>query len=214
MVVLSVWITFLINSLIARNPLSGYLIPMNQSINFSGHLLIAMPNLMDKNFHHTVTLICEHNNEGALGIIINRSGDLRLGEIFDQMALQPKDPHLKDMPVYIGGPVSPERGFVLHKPIKGWDATIKITDEIGVTTSRDILNSMAEGSGPERSLIALGYAGWGAGQLEKEMSENAWLSVPLDEQILFDLPSERRWEAAATLLGVDLRLLSAEVGHA
>ncbi|MGD8380126.1 MAG: YqgE/AlgH family protein, partial [Gammaproteobacteria bacterium] len=115
---------------------------------------------------------------------------------------------------FAGGPVQQERGFVIHRPIGEWEATLQVDDDIGVTSSRDILVAMAEGRGPEQSLVALGYAGWGAGQLEAEVAENSWLSVPADERILFETPSEKRWEEAARLLGVDLNLLSGDAGHA
>lgn len=180
----------------------------------TNHFLIAMPGLADPNFYHTVTYICEHNGSGALGIVINRPLTTRLGEIFDHLEIQAKAPKIAQQSVYMGGPVQPERGFVIHRPLGDWEATLKITDNIGVSSSRDILAAIAEDTGPQRSLIALGYAGWGAGQLEQEMAQNAWLSGPADERILFDLPVAERWSAAAQLLGVDLNLLSTDTGHA
>ncbi len=180
----------------------------------TNHFLIAMPGLADPNFYHTVTYICEHNGSGALGIVINRPLTTTLGEIFDHLKIQTKAPAIAQQVVYLGGPVQPERGFIVHRPLGDWDATLKITDDIGVSSSRDILAAIAEGTGPQRSLIALGYAGWGAGQLEQEMVQNAWLSGPADERILFALPVEQRWSAAAQLLGVDLNLLSSDAGHA
>jgi putative transcriptional regulator len=180
----------------------------------TNHFLIAMPGLADPNFYHTVTYICEHNDNGALGIVINRPLTTRLGEIFDHLEIQTKSAKIAQQAVYLGGPVQPERGFVIHRPLGDWDATLKITDNLGVSSSRDILAAIAEGAGPQRCLIALGYAGWGAGQLEQEMAQNAWLSGPADERILFDLPVEQRWSAAAQLLGVDLNLLSGDAGHA
>ena len=178
------------------------------------HFLIAMPNLADPNFFHTVTYLCEHNAEGALGIVINRPLNITLREIFQHMDLEPATDTIGDQPVYLGGPVQQDRGFVLHRPLGDWEATLKVSGDIGVTSSRDILMAIAAGEGPRHSLIALGYAGWGAGQLEQELAANAWLSGPADERIAFDLPHEQRWEAAAAKLGVDLHLLTSEAGHA
>ena len=178
------------------------------------HFLIAMPRLADPNFFHTVTYLCEHNAEGALGIVINRPLNLTLREILQHMELVPASAAIGDRPVYLGGPVQQERGFVLHQPLGDWEATLPVSADIGVTSSRDILMAIAAGEGPEHSLIALGYAGWGAGQLEQELATNAWLSGPADQRIVFDLPHEQRWEAAAARLGVDLNLLSGEAGHA
>lgn len=181
----------------------------------TNQLLIAMPNLADPNFHQTVTLICEHSDQGALGIVINRPLDLRLGEVFDQMALNSEDESLKELPVLDGGPVSKDRGFVLHSyegPV--WDSTIELPNKIGVTTSRDILTALANGDGPSQALVALGYAGWGAGQLDAEMVSNAWLNVPANENLLFTTPFEERWNSAASLLGVDISRLSSSAGHA
>ncbi len=178
------------------------------------HFLIAMPTLADPNFSHTVTYICEHNEEGALGIVINRPMDLTLGEVLDHMEIQPSEHVDVTTPVYVGGPVQSERGFVLHTPAGAWNSSLSVTDDIALTTSRDVITAVAHGEGPRKYLLALGYAGWGAGQLEHEISQNAWLSGPADNRILFELPVEERWEAAAALLGVDLNLLSSEAGHA
>jgi putative transcriptional regulator len=180
----------------------------------TNHFLIAMPALQDPNFSRTVTFICEHNAEGALGIIINRPLNVNLGEILQHMNLRASNDDTASQPIFMGGPVQPDRGFVVHRPPGHWGATLIVNDEIGVTTSRDILEDIARDQGPEDSFIALGYAGWGAGQLEREMADNAWLYGPADMDIVFHLPSEQRWEAAAALLGVDLNLLSGEAGHA
>jgi len=180
----------------------------------TNHFLIAMPSLEDPNFARTVTYICEHNEDGAMGIVINKPLDLHLGDVLSHMDLKPKGEQVAQQSVVLGGPVQRERGFVLHQPATDWEATLQITDEIGVTTSRDILAAIAAGDGPEYSLIALGYAGWAPGQLEQEMADNAWLSGPADNEILFELPFQTRWEAAAHLLGIDLNTLSDEVGHA
>jgi putative transcriptional regulator len=178
------------------------------------HFLIAMPGLADPNFFHTVTYLCEHNAEGALGIVINRPLSINLREILQHMDLEPATEAIGDQSIYLGGPVQQERGFVLHQPLGDWEATLKVSAEVGVTSSRDILMAIAAGEGPRHSLIALGYAGWGAGQLEQEIAANAWLAGPADERIVFELPHEQRWEAAAAKLGVDLNLLSGEAGHA
>jgi len=187
---------------------------MNSETNLSNHFLIAMPTLQDANFYRTVAYICEHDDEGAMGIIINRPLDLELADILEQMEISPDTPNAIHQPIFSGGPVQPERGFVLHPTGQSWDATNQVTSDISITTSKDILHAIAAGTGPEHSLVALGYAGWGAGQLEQELSENAWLSGPADAEIIFSHPPEQRWKAAAQLLGVDLNLISAQAGHA
>jgi putative transcriptional regulator len=187
---------------------------MNHSQYLTNQFLIAMPGLEDPNFFHSVTYICEHNDQGALGLVINRPLDMQLGEILQHIKLQHSEPEARQIQVHLGGPVQQDRGFVLHEPLGEWEATLKVTDRIGITSSLDILQAIAKNEGPERSLITLGYAGWGAGQLEQEMAENAWLSGPADPEILFNSPDEERWKAAAASLGVDLDLLSGEAGHA
>ncbi len=187
---------------------------MSRTDSLTNHFLIAMPGLADPNFSHTVTYICEHDEEGAMGIIINRPMDMRLGEILGHMGIEASRPGIAERPVLQGGPVQPERGFVLHEPLGEWEATLRVTDRIGVTASQDILRAIAQDAGPERSLVALGYAGWGAGQLEQELADNAWLSGPATADIVFDVPFEQRWQAAATLIGVDLNLISGDAGHA
>ena len=184
------------------------------STNLTNQLLIAMPALADPNFLQTVSLICEHNEQGAMGIIINRPLEITLGEVFKQMKIDNVDGGVSEASVIYGGPVQVDRGFILHRPVGDWQATLIIEDEIGLTTSLDILEDIAKGDGPGDSLVALGYAGWAAGQLEQEIAENAWLTVKADSQIVFDLPFERRWQAAATKLGVDLNLLAGDAGHA
>ena len=183
-------------------------------MDLTGHLLIAMPTLADPNFHRTVTYLCAHSEEGAMGLVINRPTDLKLADMLGQMEIPATNLAVTDMPVLQGGPVSRERGFVLHQPAGDWEATLRVSDQIGVATSRDILSEIAEGRGPCRSLVALGYAGWGAGQLEQEVLDNAWLSGPGHASILFDTPYEERWESAARLLGIDPGRLSSQAGHA
>ena len=184
------------------------------ALNLTNQFLIAMPGLEDPNFQKTVTFVCAHSDEGAMGIIINRLSDIALGEVLAQMDLVPADPKLREMPVFHGGPVHRERGFIIYRPLGQWDSTIQVSEHCGVATSRDILEAMCRGSGPVSALVALGYAGWGAGQLEREISENSWLNAPTSADILFTLPPEQRWKAAARLTGVDLSNLSAEAGHA
>lgn len=180
----------------------------------TNQLLIAMPALGDPNFHQTVTLVVEHNVDGALGIVINRPLSVKMGEIFEQLDLAEPAVEVSQRAVLSGGPVQQERGFVLHHPTQKWESTLQVSDEIGVTTSRDILSAIASGDGPSESIVALGYAGWTAGQLEAEMQANAWLSAPASGEIVFDTPFENRWRAAARLVGVDINRISPEAGHA
>ena len=149
-----------------------------------------------------------------MGIVINRLTDLHLGDIFDQLGFASDKAGHAETVVYFGGPVQNNRGFVLHEPIGNWESTLPVTDTFGVSTSRDILEAIAENRGPEKFIVALGYAGWGAGQLEREITENSWLSGPANRDIIFNLPVEQRWKAAAQLVGVDLATLSSEAGHA
>lgn len=180
----------------------------------ANQLLVAMPGMSDPNFSQTVTFVFEHNAEGAMGIIINRPTRMPLGDIFDQLKLSCDDPTLIGQQVVQGGPVQPEQGFVIHPAGGNWEYSVQVSERIHVTTSRDILAAMARGQGPRTSLVALGYAGWGAGQLESELTNNAWLTVPVEPRVLFDLPFEQRWRAAAGILGVDLSKMSPEAGHA
>ncbi|MGB1110037.1 MAG: YqgE/AlgH family protein [Gammaproteobacteria bacterium] len=185
-----------------------------RSAYLTGQLLVAMPALADPNFRQTVTYLCEHTSEGALGIVINRPLELTLGEIFSHLDVTPEDPDSSDLPVYLGGPVQTDRGFVIHQPLRRWESTLKVSDTTGLTTSQDILRDIAIGRGPGQALVALGYAGWSAGQLEQEIRDNAWLNVPADDRILFETPVEERWERAVEKLGIDPQLLSTEAGHA
>lgn len=179
------------------------------------HFLIAMPTLRDPNFSRTVTYICEHSADGAMGLVINRPmNNIHLGDMLEQLDITTDDPRVRQTTVFLGGPVQPDRGFVLHTAGRRWDSTLQITEEISITTSRDILESIAAGEGPEEKLVALGYAGWAGGQLEEELGANAWLSGPARTDIIFRMSAENRWRAAAGLLGVDLNLMSGEAGHA
>lgn len=184
-------------------------------MNLTNQFLIAMPTLTDPNFSRTVTYLCSHDEGGAMGIVINRPMDMGLGEVLGQMGIDAIHQDAATIPVLQGGPVLPERGFVLHRPAREWDAVLQVQGSgIAVATSRDILKAIAEGEGPNDVVVALGYAGWGAGQLEQEFGDNAWLSGPADQSIIFELPYEQRWESAARLLGVDLDRMSGQVGHA
>jgi putative transcriptional regulator len=187
---------------------------MQQTTNLSNQFLIAMPQLADPNFHHTATYICEHNLEGAMGLIINRPMDLNLSEVLQQMDIKVKDKAIENVAVFYGGPVQEERGFVLHRPATLWESSVVVSDQLAITTSKDILIEIAEGNGPAQYLITLGYAGWGAGQLEAELAGNTWLSGPADLSVIFEEPAEKRWMRAAQALGVDLNLLSGDAGPA
>ncbi|QKK03641.1 MAG: YqgE/AlgH family protein [Pseudomonadota bacterium] len=176
--------------------------------------LIAMPGMQDPNFARGVTLLCQHNDEGALGITINRVSDFTLKDVLEQLDIECDDEAIAGLPVFAGGPVQPERGFVLHSKDSSWDATVAVGSDILVTTSRDVLEAIAGGRGPEKYLVALGYAGWESGQLETEMRENAWLNVMASSEIVFDLPVERRWEQAVARLGIDISSLQPAGGHA
>ncbi|MCV6639246.1 YqgE/AlgH family protein [Candidatus Albibeggiatoa sp. nov. NOAA] len=189
---------------------------MIETTYLTNHLLIAMPNLDDPHFAQTVTYVCMHNDDGAMGIIINRPiSGVDVGQVLEHMEIESHNPVADRMPVFDGGPVQKERGFVLHEPSdKNWDAMLILQDQMAITTSQDILQAMADGSGPDNVLIALGYAGWSAGQLEQEMLENTWLSIPAnDNDIIFNIPAENRWQAAASKLGIDINLLSTQAGH-
>jgi putative transcriptional regulator len=187
---------------------------MTDSVYLKNHFLIAMPTLMDPNFFHTVTYICEHNAQGAMGIVINQPVDLTLDDIVDHLGFASSGGDHLLQSVYRGGPVETERGFVLHTPLGGWESTLSVTNTIGLSTSNDIVEAIAQGQGPEQYLVALGYAGWGAGQLEQEIAENSWLSSPAEESIIFKTITEKRWEAAAALMGIDIKQLTGAVGHA
>ena len=188
------------------------------SMGFDGsltnQLLIAMPGMADPNFSTTVTLICEHNDDGALGIVINRPLDLKLAGLFEQLDVSNPDPATANDPVLMGGPVGSERGFVLHDPGGTYENSLAVSDVIHLTLSRDVIDAMATGNGPNKSLVALGYAGWQPGQLESEMLANSWLNVPASADIVFDAPFDKRWTLAAQTLGIDISRISPDAGHA
>ncbi|WP_006788143.1 YqgE/AlgH family protein [Thiorhodospira sibirica] len=186
---------------------------MISTVNFTDHFLIAMPALADPNFFHSVTYLCEHSERGAMGIVINRPTELTLQTILNHMEISSTLPN-EQISVYSGGPIQPDRGFILHPTGRMWESTLRVGKSISVTTSRDILEAMAGGDGPRQCLVALGYAGWGPGQLEQEIAENAWLTGPSDPDILFRTPSADRWQAAARSFGIDIALVSGVAGHA
>jgi putative transcriptional regulator len=188
--------------------------PESSESTLTNHLLIAMPTLADPNFSQTVALICEHSDKGALAIVLNKPLPMKLSDVLSQMKLEPTNDSIAELPVLRGGPVNTDRGFVLHRPGGKWDHTHKVSESIQVTTSRDVLAAMARGDGPTDAFIALGYAGWEAGQLEKEMRENAWLTMPVDARVVFELPFEDRWHGAWRLMGIDVERLAPSAGHA
>lgn len=184
-----------------------------QAANFANQFLIAMPGMVEGSLAGSVIYVCEHTERGALGLVINRPTDLTLGTLFERIDLTLEIGPVKESLVYFGGPVQTDRGFVLHAPAGDYSSSIKLGG-MALTTSRDVLQAVAEGNGPARMLVTLGYAGWGAGQLESEMAQNAWLSVGADDSIIFDVPPEDRYPAALKLLGIDPVMLAGDAGHA
>lgn len=186
----------------------------NAATSLTNQLLIALPSLADPNFSRAVALICQHDDDGAMGVVVNRASEYTLGDVFEQMGIDTDNAALRGQMVLAGGPVHPERGFVLHDGDRGWDSTLVIAEGLFVTTSRDVLEAVASGEGPERATVALGCAGWGAGQLEYELTENSWLTVPADAELLFSTPLEERWQAAAGRIGVDMTRVADYSGRA
>ncbi len=187
------------------------------SVDLTNHFLIAMPNMADPHFSRSLTFICEHNDQGALGVVVNRPLDMTLHALLERLSIKPQCASgAALMPVYFGGPVQTDRGFVLHSPLGDWKSTLGVEGNpaLGLSTSMDILEAVGAGTGPEKLLVTLGYSGWAAGQLEHEIGQNAWLTVAAREDILFDLPPEERLPAAMELLGVDFASLSDTAGHA
>ena len=183
------------------------------TVNLTHHFLIAMPGMVDPNFNGALTYICDHSDQGALGVVVNRPIELELATLFEQIGLSLPEA-LHDRTVYFGGPVQTERGFVLHTPPQTYSSTLTVNDSVSLTTSKDVLEAVSQGAGPEKFMVSLGYAGWAAGQLEDEIKQNAWLSVAADPQVIFDLTPEERLPAAMKLLGIDFASLSDEAGHA
>ncbi len=194
------------------------------SIDLTHHFLIAMPGLEDALFGRSVIYMCEHSPKGAMGLIVNKPGELSLQDLFDKLDMPLRRADLAASPVLQGGPVQTERGFVLHEPIRMEDpaqdggsiyaSTLQVPGGLEMTTSRDVLEALSGGAGPRRVLVTLGYASWGEGQLESELAENAWLTVPAQPAIVFDTPLAQRYEQAMALLGLSPWMLSPEAGHA
>ena len=187
---------------------------MPDSVNLTHHFLIAMPAMEDPHFAHSLTYVCEHSKDGALGIVVNKPIDMTLSTLFEQIDVSLGNDALGAVPVHFGGPVQVDRGFVLHRPLGNWDSTLAVSDDMGLTTSKDVLEAVGRGEGPSDLFVSLGYAGWSAGQLEQELAQNAWLTVEADADLLFTLPAEQRLSAAMRLLGIDFSRLSEDVGHA
>ncbi|WP_374247797.1 YqgE/AlgH family protein [Thermomonas sp.] len=182
--------------------------------NYGNHLLIALPSLRDPNFERSVTLICQHDDDGAMGVVVNRPSEYTIGEVLQQMGVASDNETLKAQLVLHGGPVHPERGFVLHEGDRPWESSLEVGEGLYLTTSRDVLEAMARGEGPQQALVTLGCAGWGAGQLEQELVDDSWLLVPGRRDVLFQLPLSQRWQAAAGSIGVDLLNHASHSGHA
>lgn len=187
---------------------------MASRINLTDHFLIAMPAMEDPYFSRSLIYIAEHNDQGALGVMVNRPIDMTLAALFQRIELPFETERLANQPVLFGGPVQTDRGFVLHRPVGTWQSTLAVNAEIGLTTSRDVLQSVGQDGVPSDMVITLGYSGWGGGQLEHEIAQNAWLTVPADPRILFELPYEERLPSALELLGIDLTNLAGQAGHA
>ncbi len=183
-------------------------------MDLTNQFLIAMPSMEDPNFDRTVVYVCEHSDKGAMGIVINRPMELTLARLFDKIDLRLEIAPWRDEPVLYGGPVQTERGFVLHAPAGNYGSTLTIAGDIGLTTSKDVLEAVAGGTGPQRLLVTLGYAGWAAGQLESELASNGWLTAPADARVIFETPLTARFDAALGLLGVDPRYLISQAGRA
>jgi putative transcriptional regulator len=188
------------------------------SINLTNQFLIAMPGMGDGTFAGTVVYLCEHTDQGALGLVINKPIDIKLKNLFEKVELSLDREDLADEPVYFGGPVQTERGFVLHERLGEdgghYNSSLQIQGGLEMTTSKDVLEALSHGAGPKKVLVTLGYSGWGAGQLEDEIGRNGWLTVNASPEIIFDTPIEQRYEKALSLLGIDARMLSQDAGHA
>ncbi|EGR7954486.1 YqgE/AlgH family protein [Vibrio vulnificus] len=187
-------------------------------MNLTNHFLVAMPGMKDPYFQHSVIYICEHNEEGAMGLMINAPIDITVGKMLEQVDVQPVHPQLNTSsltkPVYNGGPVAEDRGFILHRPKDFYESSLQMTEQISVTTSKDILTVLGTEAEPSSYIVALGYSGWSAGQLEAELAENSWLTVEANPDIIFDTPIAMRWQKAVQMLGIHASQLSAQAGHA
>lgn len=188
--------------------------PTATTSSFTGHFLIAMPGMVDPNFAHTLTYVCEHNADGALGIVVNKPIEMTLAALFEQIQIATGGADFGASRVHYGGPVQVDRGFVLHRPLGHWQSTLAISDELGLTTSKDVLEAMGRGVGPDDVIVSLGYAGWSPGQLETEIAQNAWLTVEADPDVMFEHAADERLPAAMRLLGIDFSQLAGAAGHA
>ena len=178
-------------------------------------MLIAMPSLNDPNFNKSVTLICEHSpKDGAMGIVLNQPTSMTVQEILTELQISKTCESAFDEPVFAGGPVQTDRGFILHDSNEPWNSSLTITENLYLTSSNDILEAMARGEGPENSMVVLGYAGWGPGQLETEIAANSWLTTEYQPELVFNTSAEKQWLAAGNILGVDLNLITGGAGHA
>lgn len=189
------------------------------AMNVAQHYLVAMPSLTDPNFGGSVIYVAEHTAKGAMGLVVNRPSDMNVCELLDRIDLDASRVRSRNTaggdPVYLGGPVNTDRGFVLHEPVGKWSSTLVLSDTLGLTSSRDILEACAQGEGPQRMFVSLGYAGWGEGQLDQELAANAWLTVPATSlSLVFDVPVEQRFAYAFSLLGVDPIHFMGAAGHA
>jgi putative transcriptional regulator len=184
------------------------------TLNLANHFLIAMPSMQDPVFGGTVVYVCEHNENGVLGVVINKPTDMTMQVLFERIDLKLESDVDVDEPIMFGGPVQDDRGFVLHTPGSRYSSSLTVTKDVAFTTSIDVLEAVAAGDGPQRMLVSIGYSGWSPGQLEDEISRNGWLTVSADPDILFNLPIEERYTAAMRLLGIDPLMLTSEAGHA
>ena len=184
-------------------------------INLTNHFLIAMPGLVDDLFSKSVVYVCEHSARGALGLVINKPADIKMAGLFGKVELPLQRTDLTDSPVFHGGPVQVERGFVLHEPDpSAYASTMDIPGGLAMTTSKDVLEALSGGAGPQKVLVTLGYSSWGEGQLESELAANSWLTVDADRRLIFDTPVQQRYDAALALLGLQSWMISTQVGHA
>ena len=192
----------------------------DSATNLTNQFLIAMPGMADDNFAGSVVYLCEHTERGALGLVINKPSDIKLGTLFEKVELSLDRDDMAELPVYFGGPVQTERGFVLHEPLSGengdspYNSSLKIAGGLEMTTSKDVLEAISSGAGPKKVLVTLGYSGWAAGQLEDEISRNGWITVEAEPEIIFDTPVSQRYDKALSLLGIDAGMLSSAAGHA
>ena len=185
---------------------------LNSSL--ANHLLIAMPSLTDPNFERSVIYVCEHHPQGTVGLIINRPMQFFLGLVFEQMKIEPIKVEHTQMPLLFGGPVQPERGFVIHRPIGVWRSSLSLREDVTVTTSNDIIQAIAADKGPKDVLVTLGYSGWGESQLDQEVMQNVWLVCPYSSELLYEVPFSERWDYAGNIIGVKMSQLTTDAGHA